>query len=121
MAKMRSLLFCHEIKAKYIKKIKSRTFHFLLKKDRLKAEASWIQMDPEATKEYAMKQKRQRTENRWAKRILQCGLNSQDEGTRTTIAEQLQRHTELTRKMHSMNDSSSSSDDISDEDDGENC
>ncbi|KAK7264983.1 hypothetical protein RJT34_32598 [Clitoria ternatea] len=129
MAKMRSLLFRHEMKAKYIKKIKSRTFHRLLKKDRLKAEASQIQMDPEAAKEYAMKQERQRAEermtlrhknqNRWAKRILQRGLNSQDEGTRTAIAEQLQRHTELTRKMHSMNDSSSSSDDISDEDDGE--
>ena len=44
------------MKAKHIKKIKSRTFHRLLKKDKLKAEASQIQMDPEAAKEYAMKQ-----------------------------------------------------------------
>ncbi|KAK7337453.1 hypothetical protein VNO77_18029 [Canavalia gladiata] len=128
IAKMRSLLFRHEMKAKHIKKIKSKTFHRLLKKDRLKAEASQIQMDPEAAKEYAMKQERLRAEerltlkhknqNRWAKRILQRGLNSQDEGTRAAISEQLQRHAELTRKMHSMKDSSSSSDDTSDEDDG---
>lgn len=50
------------MKAKHIKKIKSRTFHRLLKKDKLKAEASQIQMDPEAAKEYAMKQERQRAE-----------------------------------------------------------
>lgn len=59
-----------------------------------------------------------KNQNRWAKRILARGLNSQDEGTRAAIAEQLQRHTELTRKMKSMKDSSSSSsDDTSDEDD----
>ncbi|XP_027353243.1 uncharacterized protein C57A7.06 [Abrus precatorius] len=129
IAKMRSLLFRHELKAKHIKKIKSRTFHRLLKKDRSKEEASRIQMDPEAAEEYAMKQERLRAEermtlkhknqNRWAKRILQRGLNSQDEGTRAAIAEQLQRHAELTRKMHSMKGSSSSSDDTSDEDDGD--
>ncbi|KAJ1400444.1 Small-subunit processome, Utp14 [Sesbania bispinosa] len=97
------------------------------KKDRLKAESSRIQMDPEAAKEYAMKQERQRAEerltlkhknqNRWAKRILERGLNAQDEGTHVAIAEQLKRHAELTRKMHSMKGSSSSSDDTSDEDD----
>ncbi|MED6155205.1 hypothetical protein PIB30_003400 [Stylosanthes scabra] len=120
IAKMRSLLFRHELKAKRIKKIKSKTYHRLLKKDRLKTEYSKIQMDPEVAKEFAMKQERLRAEermtlrhknqNRWAKRILTRGLNSQDEGTRAAIAEQLQRHSELTRKMHSMKDSSSSSD-----------
>ncbi|WVZ04887.1 hypothetical protein V8G54_018233 [Vigna mungo] len=50
IAKMRSLLFHHEMKAKHIKKIKSRTFHRLLKKDRLKAESSQIQMDPKLLK-----------------------------------------------------------------------
>lgn len=59
---MRSLLFRHEMKAKHIKKIKSKTFHRLLKKDRLKAESSRMQMDPEAAKEYAMKQERERAE-----------------------------------------------------------
>lgn len=126
IAKMRSLLFRHEMKAKHIKKIKSRTFHRLLKKDRLKAEASQIQMDPEAAKEYAMKRERQRAEERmtlrhknrgpWAKRVLQRRLDRQDDGTRAAITEQLQRHSELTRKMRTMKGSSSSSEGSSDED-----
>lgn len=57
-----------------------------------------------------------KNQNRWARRILQRGLSSQDEGTRAAITEQLQRHAELTRKMHSMK-GSSSSEDTSDEDD----
>lgn len=56
-----------------------------------------------------------KNQNRWARRILQRGLSSQDEGTRAAITEQLQRHAELTRKMHSMK-GSSSSEDTSDED-----
>jgi len=61
-----------------------------------------------------------KNQNRWAKRIIQRGLNSQDEGTRAAIAEQHRRHAELTRKMHSMNGSSSGSEDTSDEDEDEN-
>lgn len=56
LAKMRSLLFSHEIKAKRIKKIKSKTFHRQLKKSRLKSTSSEVQMDPEAANEYAKKQ-----------------------------------------------------------------
>ncbi|KAK9281752.1 hypothetical protein L1049_004657 [Liquidambar formosana] len=127
LAKMRSLLFRHEMKAKHIKKIKSKTFHRLLKKDRLKATSADMQMDPEAAKEHAMKQEFKRAEERmtlkhknsskWAKRILKRGLSVQDEGTRAAIAEQLHRHALLSRKMNSMKDSSSSSDDSGDEDD----
>lgn len=62
LGKMRSLLFRHELKAKRIKKIKSKTYHRLLKKDRKKAAESSIQMDPEAAKELAMKQEFKRAE-----------------------------------------------------------
>ena len=55
--------------------------------------------------------------SKWATRILQRGLQVQDEGTRAAITEQLQQHALLTRKMNSMKDGSSSSDDTSDEDD----
>lgn len=57
--------------------------------------------------------------SKWATRILQRGLQVQDEGTRAAITEQLQQHALLTRKMNSMKDgsSSSSNDDTSDEDD----
>ncbi|XP_027178713.1 U3 small nucleolar RNA-associated protein 14 homolog A [Coffea eugenioides] len=123
LAKMRSLLFRHELKAKRIRKIKSKTYHRLLKKDRLKATAAAMEMDPEAAKELAMKQEFKRAEERltlkhknsskWAKRILQRGLNIQDDGTRAAIAEQLNQHALLTRKMNSM---MGSSDESSDED-----
>lgn len=62
IAKMRRLLFRHEMKAKHIKKIKSKTYHRLLKKDRLKTAAALTEMDPEAAKEQAMKQEFKRAE-----------------------------------------------------------
>lgn len=128
LAKMRTLLFRHELKAKRIKKIKSKAYHRLLKRDRLKAVTAEIEMDPEAAKDLAMKQEFKRAEERltlkhknsskWAKRILKRGLNVQDEGTRAAITEQLHQHALLTRKMNSMKDSSSC-DDSSDEDDAD--
>ncbi|XP_068654191.1 uncharacterized protein [Aristolochia californica] len=118
LAKMRSLLFSHEMKAKHIKKIKSKTYHRMLKKERLKATSDQMEMDPEAAKELAMKQELKRAEERmtlkhknsskWAKRVLKRGLDKQDEATRSAIAEQLHLNASLTRKMRSMNDGSSS-------------
>ncbi|CAL5437272.1 unnamed protein product [Camellia sinensis] len=131
LAKMRSLLFRHEMKAKHIKKIKSKTYRRVLNKDRLKAAAAEMEMNPEAAKELAMKQEFKRAEERmtlkhknsskWAKRILERGLSVQDEGTRAAISEQLHQHALLTRKMNSMKDSSDDDDgdDSSDEDDGD--
>ncbi|CAA0809862.1 U3 ribonucleoprotein (Utp) family protein [Striga hermonthica] len=128
LAKMRSLLFRHEIKAKRIKKIKSKTYHRLLKKDKKKAAEAAIQMDPEAAKELAMKQEFKRAEERmtlkhknsskWAKRILKRGLDAQDEATREAFGEQLNQHAALTRKMNSLKESSSS-DESSDGDDSD--
>ncbi|WOL01312.1 hypothetical protein Cni_G10028 [Canna indica] len=126
LAKMRSLLFRHEMKAKHIKKIKSKTYHRILKRERLKAPSAEVEMDLEAAKEIAMKQEFKRAEERmtlkhknrskWAKRILKRGLTVQDEGTRAAIAEQLNQHALLTRKMNSIKDTSSS-DESSDDDD----
>ncbi|XP_017247922.1 uncharacterized protein LOC108219144 [Daucus carota subsp. sativus] len=126
LAKMRNLLFRHEMKAKRIKKIKSKTFHRLMKKDRLKAAAHEIETDPEAAKKLAMKQEYERIKerstlkhkhhNKWAKRILERGLGVQDDGTRAAMAEQLHQNALLTRKMNSMKDDSNS-DDSSDSDD----
>jgi U3 small nucleolar RNA-associated protein 14 len=58
IAKMRSLLFRHEVKMKRVKKIKSKTYHRLLKKERLKG----MPMDAEEAKELAMKQEFKRAE-----------------------------------------------------------
>lgn len=129
IAKMRSLLFRHEVKMKRVKKIKSKTYHRLLKKERLKGSVG-MPMDAEEAKELAMKQEFKRAEERmtlrhknqskWAQRIVKRGLDAQDEGTRAAMAEQLHQHALLTRKMNSMKDSSSS-DDSSDEEDSENA
>lgn len=62
LAKMRSLLFRHEMKAKRVKKIKSKVYHRLLKKDRLKQIGTSIETDPDAAKEHAMKQEFKRAE-----------------------------------------------------------
>uniref|UniRef100_A0A1D1YGT4 Uncharacterized protein C57A7.06 n=1 Tax=Anthurium amnicola TaxID=1678845 RepID=A0A1D1YGT4_9ARAE len=129
LAKMQSLLFRHEMKAKRIKKIKSKTYHRMMKKDRLKAASATAEflMDPVAIKEQAMRQEFKRAEERmtlkhknsskWAKRILKRGLNAQDEGTRAAITEQLHQHALLTRKMSSLKDSSSEDSSDDDEDD----
>ncbi|KAK4342942.1 hypothetical protein RND71_038758 [Anisodus tanguticus] len=127
LAKMKSLLFRHEMKAKRVKKIKSKVYHRLLKKDRLKQAGNAIETDPEAAKEQAMKQEFKRAEERltlkhknsskWAKRILKRGLDLQDEGTRDAIHEQLNQHALLSRKSNNMKGSSSSSEESSDEDD----
>ncbi|XVF80961.1 hypothetical protein PTKIN_Ptkin15bG0117700 [Pterospermum kingtungense] len=83
-------------------------------------------MHPEAAKEQARKQEFKRAEeqlkhknkSKWARRILECGLNAQDEGTQAAMAEQLHHHALLTRKINTVKDSSSSSSDSSsDEDD----
>ncbi|KAK4391266.1 putative protein C57A7.06 [Sesamum angolense] len=90
LAKMRSLLFRHEMKAKRVKKIKSKTYHRLLKKERRKTTEAALQMDPEAAKEHAMKQEFKRAE--------------------------LSRHAALTRKINSVKESSSSDDSSDDYD-----
>ncbi|KAI3966919.1 hypothetical protein MKX01_017570, partial [Papaver californicum] len=127
LAKMRSLLFRHEVKSKHIKKIKSKTYHRLKNKDKLKTSFSDEQMDPDSAKELAFKQELKRAEERmtlkhknnskWAKRAIRRGLATQDEGTRAAISNQLNQHAILTRKMNSMNESSSSDDSSEFEDD----
>ncbi|KAL1542801.1 U3 small nucleolar RNA-associated protein 14 A [Salvia divinorum] len=128
LAKMRDLLFRHEMKAKRVKKIKSKTYHRLLKKDKSKAAEASIRMDPEAAKEHAMKIEFKRAEERmtlkhknsskWAKRILKRGLDAQDDSTKAAFSEQLSQHAALTRKINSIKESSSS-DDSSDGDDSD--
>ncbi|GJW40403.1 U3 small nucleolar RNA-associated protein 14 homolog A-like protein [Tanacetum coccineum] len=127
LAKMRNLLFRHEVKAKRIKNIKSKTYRRLSKKDRLKAADNEAEMNPDDAKELAEKEEFRRAEERltlkhkntskWAKRIKKRGFDIQDDGTRAAIAEQLQQHALLTRKRNSMHDDDSS--DASSDDDDE--
>ncbi|KAJ0265081.1 hypothetical protein HA466_0014380 [Hirschfeldia incana] len=108
-ARMRSLLFRHEQKSKQIKKNKSKLYHRLKNKD-LRNSALRALMDPEL----AMKQEARRVEERitsrhknkgkWAKRMGRLGLNVKYDGTLAAIAEQLQMHAILSKKMNSMRD-----------------
>nr|XP_043610668.1 U3 small nucleolar RNA-associated protein 14 [Erigeron canadensis] len=114
LAKMRSLLFRHELKLKRVKHIKSKTYRRLLKKDKSKLANTEMEMDPEAAKELAEKEEFKRAQERltlkhkntskWAKRIKKRGFDVQDDGTRAAISEQLQRHALLIRKRNSMHD-----------------
>ncbi|KFK30830.1 hypothetical protein AALP_AA6G031200 [Arabis alpina] len=129
-AKMRSLLFRQDLKSKRIKKIKSKTYHRLKKKDLMKSGVGGALMDPEMAKEESRKQEFERLEERmrqthknkgkWAIRMLKRGLNVKYDGTRAAMAEQLQTNATLLRKMNSMKDGSSSdeSDDEEEYDDG---
>ena len=62
LAKMRNLLFRHEVKAKRIKNIKSKTYRRLSKKDRLKATDNEVEMNPDVAKELAEKEEFRRAE-----------------------------------------------------------
>ncbi|GBG74923.1 hypothetical protein CBR_g19437 [Chara braunii] len=125
LAKMRSLLFQHEAKARRMKKIKSKTYHRIkLKEEAKRAEKMKMaveEMDPEAAREEEMKRERMRAEERlrlkhkntskWARRIIKRGLHAHnDDGTRDAIAEQLRMHQMLTRKIASSRKDEDSSD-----------
>lgn len=62
LAKLRSLLFQHEIKAKRIKKIKSKTYRRLLRKDKSKEASAFDDFDSEAVRELRIKQEFKRAE-----------------------------------------------------------
>ncbi|MCO5573156.1 hypothetical protein L7F22_026922 [Adiantum nelumboides] len=124
LARMRSMLFHHEAKAKRMKKIKSKTYHRLLQKDRKGKAGQEGELDPESLKEAAMKAEFKRAQERmtlkhkntskWAKRIIKRGLKAKEDGSREALAEQLRTHSALTRKIQSI-DNAGSSDDNSNE------
>lgn len=61
---MKSLLFRHEMKAKRIKKIKSKTYHRMLKKGKLKEGSAEGLTNPDDIKEQAMRREFKRAEVR---------------------------------------------------------
>lgn len=120
---MRELMFRHQVKAKRMKKIKSKAFRKLLRKERAKKEQALAglgaevdqEMDPDevmkaaaARAEERMTLKHKNT-SRWAKRILARG--HVDEGTREALMEQLRRGDELRRKIQGVGSGDSDSDD----------
>ena len=119
LAKMRNLLFKHEMKAKRVKAIKSKTFHRHNRKTgAMKVidgetgeeigddDAALEGLDPdnsaEAKREYLRAQERMllkhKNTSRWAKRAIKKGL-AHLPGTKEAIAEQLRIGQELKRKI----------------------
>ncbi|KAI9261578.1 small-subunit processome [Phascolomyces articulosus] len=122
---MRELMFRSEIKAKRLKKIKSKSYRKLQRKEKARQElqAAGIghEVDHDMTADEQMKAAMSRAEERmtlkhkntsqWAKRALARG--QQDEGTREAILEQLRRGEELKKKVqgiHSDDEDDSGSD-----------
>ena len=115
LAKMRSLLFKHELKAKRVKAIKSKTFHRHNRKTGARVRLLGEDGNPEeeddgegggdgaeARREYLRAQERMllkhKNTSRWAKRAIRKGL-AHLPGTKEAIAEQLRIGNELRRKI----------------------
>ena len=135
LAKQRALLFYHEVKAKRLKKIKSKEYRRRLKKAEKKksnaatGEDGMLLLDEEELKqqreeaEYARAKERltlkHKNTSRFIRRAIMRGSqHAPDESTREAIAEQLRLGEEIRKKVHSFKDKdseSSSEDDSSDE------
>eukprot|EP00898_Chlorokybus_atmophyticus_P006709 jgi/Chlat1/7039/Chrsp56S06716 len=132
LAKMRSLLFYHELKQKRIKQIKSKVYHKITNKTNQRNATKLAEADPEAAKDLALKAEFARAQermslkhkntSRWARRALKKGLQLK-EGTREAIEEQLRVNQALTRKVNAANAAGSDDEDddtvTSSEDEGE--
>ncbi|KAI8813476.1 Utp14 protein-domain-containing protein [Cladochytrium replicatum] len=131
LAKMRSLLFYEEQKLKQMAKIKSKTYRKIRRRDKerqLKGEELTLEelneLDPEEAKSKLLKMERSRAEERmslrhknrgkWAKQLL--AHKGQDPETQRAIAEQLQLHEKLKRKIQGLSDSDDSDAAFSDND-----
>jgi U3 small nucleolar RNA-associated protein 14 len=128
LAKTRALLFFQEQKQKKIAKIKSKTYRKIHRNDKKKQEVSIEELeklDPVAAQEMKDKMDFQRAKERmtlkhkntgrWAKEMLKKGFRAEE--SEKQIADQLQKHALLTKKMVGRN---SDDDEEDDDDDSEN-
>eukprot|EP00842_Homolaphlyctis_polyrhiza_P002731 jgi/Hompol1/3459/HPOL_003240-RA len=137
LAQMRSLLFFKEQKQKKIAKIKSKTYRKLHKKAAENGEMSveeLAKLDPELAREQAQKLEMERAKERmtlkhkntgkWAKQML--GKHNTDSESRFALAQQLERHEQLKRRIKGL-DSDEDEEDVDkiinneDQDDDENA
>ncbi|RIA97330.1 small-subunit processome [Glomus cerebriforme] len=111
LRKMRELAFREEIKGRRIAKIKSKTYRKIRKKEKNKLDLKQLaELDPKLAREEQLRLERARAQERmtlkhkntskWAKQALKHGRH--DLEGRQAIAEQLQRHEELKRKIHDL-------------------
>lgn len=116
LAKMRSVLFYQDQKAKRLKAIKSKRHHKYLKKvEQRKIEKEGIDMDPEAMRkevehaEYLRARERltlkHKNTSKWAKHALQRGFHRLDDSTKTALSEQNRISEALRRKVNYQDES----------------
>jgi len=132
LARQRALLFYHEVKAKRLKKIKSKEYRRRLKKAEKKRQEGAGEDGMLMVGEDELRQQREDAEyerakerltlkhkntSRFIRRAIKRGSKHPDEGTREAIAEQLRLGEEIRRKVHAFRgEGASDSDDGSDED-----
>ncbi|KAG7356276.1 UTP14 domain containing protein [Nitzschia inconspicua] len=127
LAQIRALMFYHEQKRHHMKKIKSKKYRRIRKKqrERLKESALEAAMEQDEDLAQELKEKEEvariqermtlahKNTSKWAKRILKRGKNV-DVDTRRALSAQLKRGDDLRRKMmgeQSSDDESSATDD----------
>ncbi|GAX81102.1 hypothetical protein CEUSTIGMA_g8536.t1 [Chlamydomonas eustigma] len=131
LAKMRSLLFHHELKAKRLKAIKSKDYRKRLAKvEKLHAKktgASIADEEADSDAERAAEAEaeferarerltlRHRNTSKWARRALKRGVEVMDAGTKEALAEQLRLGQSLRRKIEGKDEVNEDSDDDDDE------
>ena len=123
LAQIRALMFYHERKRHHMKKIKSKKYRKIRKKqrDRLKESAmeAAMEQDEDLAKELKEKEEVARIQERmtlahkntskWAKRILKRGKNV-DADTRRALSAQIKRGDDLRRKIMGSDDEDSDDD-----------
>lgn len=121
LAKVRSLMFHYEHKMKRIKKIKSRKYRRIMKKEKERlAEKRLDASDDEELEDEMIRKERKRAEERmtlrhkntskWVRRQLQRGETKRNPETRAAVEEQLQLHEELKRRQEGVMEDSDASD-----------
>lgn len=120
MARIRSLMFHYEQRMRRIKKIKSRKYRRILKKEKEKVAEQERQLLGSDAEEEAIKAERKRVEERmtlrhkntskWVRRQLSRGEAKRNTNTRAAIEEQLQLHEQLKRRQEGLSDGSDESD-----------
>ena len=129
LAQIRALMFYHEQKRHHMKKIKSKKYRKIRKKQRERLKDSALEAAMEDDEELAqeLKEKEEvariqermtlahKNTSKWAKRILKRGKNV-DTDTRRALSAQLKRGDDLRKKMMGEKDDDSANDDSDGED-----
>lgn len=120
MARIRSLMFHYEQRMRRIKKIKSRKYRRILKKEKEKVAEQERQLCDSDGEEEAIRAEKKRVEERmtlrhkntskWVRRQLSRGETKRNLSTKAAIEEQLQLHEQLKRRQEGLGDESDESD-----------